>query len=89
VGSLCFANGSLPYEEYFSYEAELALLEKQEPTLFETYRELMCHSYICSDMHGSYKGGSSSLKSWGDYLFPNLENALEEAHCGVVEEDIF
>jgi len=34
--------GCLPYEEYFPCEAELALLEKQEPALFETYRELMC-----------------------------------------------
>ena len=29
--------GSLPYQEYFPCEAELALLEKQEPALFETY----------------------------------------------------
>jgi len=29
--------GSLPYEEYFPCEAELALLEMQEPALFETY----------------------------------------------------
>ena len=71
--------GYLPYEEYFPCEPELALLEKKEPALFETYRELMCHFYICSDMHGNYKGGSHSLKSWGDYLFPNLENAPEEA----------
>ena len=28
--------GSLPYEEYFPCEAELALLEKKEPALFET-----------------------------------------------------
>jgi len=28
--------GSLPYEEYFLCEAELALLQKQEPALFET-----------------------------------------------------
>jgi len=40
--------GSLHYEKYFLCEAELALLEKQEPALFETYRELMCHFYICS-----------------------------------------
>jgi len=40
-------------------------------------------------MHDNYKGGSSSLKSLEDYLFPNLENAPEEAYCGVVEEDIF
>ena len=66
--------GSFPYEEYFLCEAELALLEKQEPALFETYRELMCHLYICSSMHGGNKGTSCSLKSWGDYLFPDMEN---------------
>ena len=55
--------GSLPYEEYFPCEAELELLEKQDPALFETYRELMCHLYICSSMHGSHKGTSCSLKS--------------------------
>ena len=55
--------GSLPYEEYFPCEAELTLLEKQEPAMFETYQELMCHFNICSDVHGSYKGGLNSLKS--------------------------
>ena len=30
--------GSPPYEEYLPCEAELALLGKQKPTLFETYR---------------------------------------------------
>ena len=39
--------GSFLYEEYFPCEAELTLLEKQEPALFETYRKLMCHLYIC------------------------------------------
>jgi len=81
--------GSLPYEEYFTYEAELTLLEKQKPTLFETYWELMCHFYICSSMHMSHKGASSSSKSWGNYLFPNLKDAPEAAHCGVTDEDIF
>ena len=28
---------SLPYKEYFPCEAELVLLEKQEPAMFETY----------------------------------------------------
>ena len=55
--------GSLPYKEYFPCEAELALLEKHESALFETYQELMCHFYICSDMHGNYKGGLNSSKS--------------------------
>jgi len=38
---------SLPYKEYFPCNAELTLLEKQEPTLFESYQKLMCHFYIC------------------------------------------
>ena len=79
--------GSFPYEEYFPCEAELALLQKL--ALFETYRELMCHLYICSSMHGSHKEASCSSKSWGNYLFPNLKDAPEAAHCGVADEDIF
>ena len=55
--------GSLPYEEYFPCEAELTLLEKQDPALFDTYQELMCHFYIYSCMHGSHKGALSSSKS--------------------------
>jgi len=55
---LCHLDLSL--EEYFPCNAELALLEKQEPALFETYRELMSHFYICSSMHGNHKGASSS-----------------------------
>ena len=81
--------GYLPYEEYFACEAEMALLKKQEPVLFETYRELMCHFYIYSSMHDNPKGTSSSLKSWGNYLFPNLEDAPGAAHYGVADEDIF
>jgi len=81
--------GSLPYEEYLPCEVELALLEKQEPTLFETYRELMCHLYICSSMHGSHKGASCSSKSWGNYLFPNLEDAHEAAHSGLQMRTFF
>jgi len=35
--------GSKPYEEYFSCAEEMAQLEKDEPALYETYRELMCY----------------------------------------------
>ena len=40
-------------------------------------------------MHRSHKGASCSLKSWKNYLFPNLEGTPEAAHCGVANEDIF
>ena len=89
MGVSALPMGSFPYEEYFPCEAELALLEKQELALFETYLELMCHFYICLSMHGSHKGASNSSKSWGNYLFPNLEDAPEAVHCGVADEDIF
>jgi len=79
---------SLPCEEYFPCEAELALLEKQEPALFKTYRELMCHFYICLDVHEDFKGNSNNLKSWAYYLFLTLEKAPKEARFRVVEEDI-
>ena len=35
------------------------------------------------------KGASSSLTSWGNYLFPNLKDAPESALYGVADEDIF
>ena len=80
----CGKNYATLETNHFPCEAEIALLEKQEPALFETYRELMCHFYICSGMHGNHKGASSNSKSWEDYLFSNLENTPEEAQCGVV-----
>ena len=38
---------SLPYKEYFPCTEELAQLEKKDPALYHTYRELMCHFYMC------------------------------------------
>jgi len=40
-------------------------------------------------MHDNPKGASSSSKSWGNYLFPNLEDAPKAAHYGVADEEIF
>ena len=34
------------------------------------------------------RGASSSSKSWGNYLFPNLKDAPEATHYGVTDEDI-
>ena len=45
--------GSLPHKEYFPCAEELTQLEKNEPALYETYRELMCHYYIYLDLHPS------------------------------------
>ena len=68
--------GSLPYEEYFSCTKELAQLEKKELALYETYRELMCHFYVCLDLHSSRKA-TNNLKTWVDYLFPSLDEPLK------------
>ena len=68
--------GSLPYKEYFLYAEELAQLEKKEPALYETYRELMCHFYICLDLNFSRRA-TNSLKTWVDYLFPSLDGPIK------------
>jgi len=57
--------------------------------MFKTYRELMCHFYICLDVHGDYKGSSNSLKSWANYLFPSLMSAHEEAQFGAWKRTSF
>jgi len=43
--------GSMPYEEYFPTNQELRQLAKDSPELYEVYQELMCHFYICMDIH--------------------------------------
>jgi len=51
--------GSMPYEEYSPGNRELRQLAKDEPDLYEIYRELMCHFYICMDIHrvkGNFNG---------------------------------
>jgi len=45
--------GSMPYEEYFPCTMELEQMEKDNPKMFATYRELMCHFYICMDVHNA------------------------------------
>jgi len=68
--------GSEPYEEYFPYTKELAQLEKDDPAMYETYRELMCHFYICLDLNPS-RENVNNLKSWVEYLFPIVDMPLE------------
>ena len=64
--------GSLPYEE-------LEQLEKKEPTLYEIYRELMCHFYICLDLHPSCRT-MNGLKTYVDYLFSVVGGPLKGLH---------
>ena len=57
-------------------------LEKKEAALYETYRELMCHFYICLGLH-SGRGATNSLKIWVDYLFPSLDGPLKSLQVPV------
>jgi len=54
--------GSLLYEEYFPCAEKLVQLEKHEPVLYETYKELIYHYYIYLDLHPN-RGTVISLKS--------------------------
>ena len=69
--------GSMPYEEYFPCTMKLEQMEKDNLEMFETYRELMCHFYICMNVHNA-QGNVNKMKVWADYLFYVLYDALEE-----------
>jgi len=69
--------GSFLYEKYFPYGRELHQLAGDEPDLYEVYRELMCHFYICMYINKT-KGNINDQKAWADYLFINLSHAREE-----------
>ena len=38
--------GDAPYEEYVPSSEELHLLKKQDPQVYETYWEVLCHFHI-------------------------------------------
>jgi len=74
--------GSLPYKEYFSCTEELEQLKKKEVAFYEIYRELVCHFYICLDLHPSH-GTTNGLKTWVAYLFPAVGGPLEDFQAPV------
>ena len=39
--------GDAPYEEYVLTSEELHLLRKEDPQVYETYYEVLCHFHIC------------------------------------------
>ena len=80
--------GSKPYEEYFPCAEELAQLEKDEPALYETYRELMCHSVFASTSIYPSRGYINNLKSWVEYLFPVMDGPLENLQTLVADRQI-
>jgi len=79
--------GSMPCEEYFPCAMELEQMEKDDPEMFETYQELMCHFYICMAIHNT-RENANGIKVWADYLFLILDGAPEDVQFSIFEEDI-
>ena len=79
--------GSMPYEKYFPCAMELKQIEKDGLEMFETNWELMCHIYICMDVHNT-RGNANGIKVWADYLFPILDGAPKDVQYPIPEEDI-
>jgi len=77
--------GSKLCEEYFLCAEELAQLEKDEPALYETYKELICPYYISLDLYPS-RGNVNSLKTWVEYLFLVVDGLLENLHTPVSDK---
>ena len=62
-------------------------MEKDEPTLYEMYREPMYHYYICLDVHPS-RENMISLNPWVEYLFPIADGPVENIQALVSERKI-
>ena len=44
--------GDLPYEKYIPSTEELHLLKKNDPQVYETHWEVLCHFHICAHATG-------------------------------------
>jgi len=55
--------------------------------MYETYRELMCHFYICLDLYPS-RGNVNSLKTWVEYLFSVVDGPLKALQTLVEDKRI-
>jgi len=78
--------GSISYEEYFPCTIELEQMEKDDPKMSKTYRELMCHFYIYMDVHNT-SGNANGIKVWVDYLFPVLNGAPEDVQFPISDDE--
>src|SRR3954471_23414218 len=63
--------GEFPYEEHVPPFAELELLKVQDPKLYSTYWEVLCHFFICEELKGRSRGGIA-FSAWAEYLFPGV-----------------
>jgi len=51
--------GDVPYEEYVPTSEELNLLWKEDPQVYETYWEVLCHFHICGQIFTGRNRGVS------------------------------
>src|SRR4051812_16433456 len=70
--------GEFPYEEHVPPSAELELLKVQDPELYSTYWEVLCHFFIRGESKGRGRGGVA-FSTWAEYLFPGVsEDQIQE-----------
>src|SRR5436189_5007157 len=60
--------GEFPYEEHVPHSGELELLKMQDPELYSTYWEVLCHFFICGELKGRGRG-DVAFSTWAEYLF--------------------
>jgi len=75
------------YEEYIPCTMELEQMEKDDSEMLEIYQELMCHFYICMDVHNT-RGNANGIKVWADYLFSILVDAQKKVQFPISDADI-
>jgi len=64
-----------------------ALRSKDEPTMYETYRKLICCYYICLDLCPSHEN-VNNLKSLVEYVFSVVDGPLENLQTSVSDKRI-
>src|SRR4051812_29670412 len=70
--------GEFPYEEHVPPSAELELLKMQDPELYSTQWEVLCHFFICGESKGRGRGGVA-FSTWAEYLFSGVgEDQIQE-----------
>src|SRR3954470_5081056 len=76
--------GEFPYEEHMPPSAELEWLKMQDPELYSTYWEVLCHFFICRELKGRGRGGVV-FSTWAEYLFPGI-GACQAGEFAVLSE---
>jgi len=63
--------GDAPHEEYVPTSEELHLLRKEDPQVYETYWEVLCHFHICGQM-STWRNRAVKKMSWASYLINDI-----------------